>query len=110
MDTVSLKIGNMPQDDYNQLMQLCKTGLEKISDLAPSDNDIELTMQHQGNKFLATLKLISFDLTFNLQDLSNSPFVAVEAVLKDALDKVQKWSLIRPDAAEPAGHGYRGSA
>lgn len=85
----------METDSYNDLLQICKKGLDKISELGPSDNDTKLNLQKHGQQFFVTIQMMSMGLAFTLQSNAYSPFMAVEFALKEALGKVQKWSTLR---------------
>lgn len=85
----------MKTENYNELVQICKKGLERISEQAPSDNDVKLSLRHLDQNFIATIKLASLGLMFTLQASARSPFMAVESAMKEALAKVQKWSATR---------------
>lgn len=81
--------------DHDKLTERCREVLETLEDLAPSDNNVLLSIEQQGQKFVANIGVVSRDLTFNLQSAASSAFMAVESALKEALFKVNKWSAMR---------------
>lgn len=81
--------------DQEKLASRCREILETIEDLAPSDNNVLLSIEKQGQKFVAQIGVVSRDLTFNLQSAASSAFMAVESAMKEALFKVNKWSTMR---------------
>lgn len=81
--------------DHEKLTERCREILETIEDLAPSDNNVLLSIEQQGQKFVANIGVVSRDLTFNLQSGASSAFMAVETALKEALFRVNKWSAMR---------------
>lgn len=96
MIKVSLDIQNLiGKEHYEELVRLCKKGVERISELGPSDNDIKLSLKSLDQKFMVTIKMFSRALDFNLQSSARSPFMAAESAMKEALLKVQKWSATR---------------
>ncbi len=96
MNKVNLDIQNLiGKEHYDELVRLCKKGVDRISELGPSDNDIKLSLKRLDQKFLVTIKMFSMGLVFNLQSTARSPFMAVESAMKEALLKVQKWSATR---------------
>lgn len=81
--------------DQEKLTNRCREILETIEDLAPSDNNVLLSIEQQGQKFVAQIKVVSRELTFKLDSVASSSFMAVETALKEALYKVNKWSMMR---------------
>ena len=81
--------------DQEKLNNRCREILETIEDLAPSDNNVLLSIEQQGQKFVAQIKVVSRELTFKLDSVASSSFMAVETALKEALYKVNKWSMMR---------------
>lgn len=92
-----LNIGGFIQNtlDREKLVGRCREIMETIEDLAPSDNNVLLSIEQQGQKFVANIGVVSRDLTFNLQSAASSAFMAVETAMKEALFKVNKWSAMR---------------
>ena len=83
------------RDQYNEIIQICERGIEKLSDLGPSDNDVILSLHKKGKKFMATIKMASLGLMFNLKAASHSPLTAVEQALREARQKIDRWSALR---------------
>lgn len=81
--------------DREKLTNRCREILETIEDLAPSDNNVLLSIEQQGQKFVAQIRVVSRELTFKLDSAASSSFMAVETALKEALYKVNKWSMMR---------------
>ncbi len=81
--------------DHDKLLNRCREILETIEDLAPSDNNVLLSIEKQGQKFVAQIKVVSRELSFKLESAASSSFMAVESALKEALYKVNKWSMMR---------------
>ncbi|MBX7231460.1 MAG: hypothetical protein K1X29_05185 [Bdellovibrionales bacterium] len=88
-----LKSKFLSLDQYQELMSFCSSNLERISNLAPSDNDINIFIERtKNNKFKAIFKMASINLSFKLQSLSMNPFMAVDMATSQALNLVKKWS------------------
>ncbi len=79
----------------NEISRIAKASMYKISETAPSDNDLELTIQNQDDQCLVTIRLLSSKLKIFEQSLAKSPLVAIEVATKKALDKVRSWSQLR---------------
>lgn len=87
--------GKLENKKYQELVTLCNQCLERISDLAPSDNDVKLVIDEEKDHYLASLHVASIGLTLDLQNEAKSPFMAVEGITKEALQNIQKWSVLR---------------
>lgn len=86
----------MAPDEYFDLLLSSNHLVNKVYDMGPSDNDFIIHIKKKlNNKFLVTAKMASINLAFDLQETAKSPFVALDKVLKKAMARVQKWSVMR---------------
>lgn len=83
------------QKILNEVTEICKRKMEMLSELGPSDNDTVMSLQKNGQKFFVTLQMMSSGLAFTLQTRAYSPFMAIELAIKEAMQKVEKWSAVR---------------
>lgn len=86
---------SLDQTTYEELAKACNTALEKISELGPADNDLILVVKQVGTQFSVNLKMAATGLMFTLQSLAQSPFMALEDCMRDALTQIEKWSLLK---------------
>lgn len=73
----------------------CQDAFDKIMRRAPSDGSVSMDADVEGNLFKTSIKLASGDLRFTLARTARSPFMALESAVKEALEKIQIWSLLR---------------
>lgn len=83
-------------EQYSELVNVCRQNIDKISEMGPSDNDLNIHVRKtEDGKFLVTLKMVSMSLAFTLQSAAHSPFMAVELATRQAMSAVQKWSATK---------------
>lgn len=82
-------------NEDEQFINTCNQALARIAELAPSDSNVTMIVNHDGSHFVVSLKEAAFNLSFALVSKAKSPFMAVEGVLKEALDRVHLWSATK---------------
>jgi hypothetical protein len=85
----------MPLPDKEQFLVSCGRVVERISSAAPSDSLINVAVDYDGDDFLLSLDVISGDLNFSVVHEAKSPFVALEKIQKDSMERIKKWSVTR---------------
>lgn len=83
-----------------ELFRRTKSFMYRISETAPSDNDLEVLIQNQGDLCLVSIRLLSKNLNILEESLAKSPLVAIEMAAKKVLDKVMAWSELRKSHLE----------
>ncbi len=82
-------------DQEEQFVTTCNQALARIAELAPSDSNVSMIVNHDGIHFVAGLRLASCNLSFSIVEKAKSPYMAVESVMKDGLDRVHLWSATK---------------
>lgn len=82
-------------NEDEKFITTCNQALARIAELAPSDGNISMIVNHDGSHFVVSMKEASMNLSFSLVSKAKSPFMAVEGALKDALERVHLWSATK---------------
>ncbi len=82
---------------HEELLRKCEDYLERMSTLGPSDNDVTLTIRETAGHYIAAIKMHSSVLRFELKAAAYSPIVAIERAAKNAMFRVNNWSVSRPE-------------
>lgn len=67
----------------------------KILDIAPSDSNLLVVVDHEADKFKVKMSLASLHLKFDIVGIARSPLVALEIAYSEATKKIKMWSLNR---------------
>ncbi|MBO9666050.1 MAG: hypothetical protein J7501_04495 [Bdellovibrio sp.] len=95
MNYVDIKTDCMPLPDKEQFLVSCGRVVERISASAPSDSLINVAVDYDGDDFLLSLDVISGELNFSVVHEAKSPFVALEKIHKDSMERIKKWTATR---------------
>ena len=67
----------------------------RILDIAPSDSNLLIVVDHEVDKFKIKMSLASLHLKFDIVGVARSPLVALEIAFSEATKKIKIWSLNR---------------
>lgn len=84
-----------------QFVTTCNQSLARIAEIAPSDSNVSMIVNHDGNYFIASCRLASMNLHFSIVAKAKSPYMAVESAMKEALDRVHLWSATKSMGGQP---------
>ena len=88
-------------NEDEQFVTTCNQALARIAELAPSDSNVSMNVNHDGSYFISSVRLASLNLHFSIVAKAKSPYMAVESVMKDALDRVHLWAATRSSGSHP---------
>ncbi len=95
MENVSVAKEILSLPDAQSFLAQAQEAFDKILLRAPSDGAVSMNADVEGNLFRTSIKVAAADLRFTLARTARSPFMALEYAVKEALDKIHVWSLLR---------------
>lgn len=91
MRHLEINLESMTLGEQIRFKQFCKKVIDRITASAPSDSIVKMVVDFDGREYLANINVVSSDLCFSFVENASSPFVAMERVQKDTLEKIRKW-------------------
>lgn len=95
MNNVEIKTDSIALPEKEQFLVACSRVMEKIASVAPSDASLNMTVDFDGEEYIADLEMVSGELQISAIGSARSPFVALEKIHQHSLERIRKWSATR---------------